>query len=315
MAKKMLNELIDIQYPIIQAPMFLVSNEDMTVAALENGITSCIPGLNYRTVPELRKAIQNIKKRSNKPFGINLIVNKSNPFYKKQLEACIDEGVDYFITSLGNPKEVIEYSQKIGAKVFCDIVDIKMAKKVEDLGCDAIIAVSKEAGGHSGNIASTDLIPMINDAVSIPVISAGGVATHEQYMDKLALGAAGISAGTVFIASHESKVSDDYKQAIVDHGAKDIILTKKLSGTPCTVINTPYVQKIGSKESWLEKIMHNNKKLRKYAKMLIAKRGFDSLRKAAFSATYKTVWCAGPTIEDVHSIRSTKEIIEELVGK
>lgn len=311
----MLTEILDIQYPIIQAPMFLVSNEEMTVAALENGITSCIPGLNYRTISELQQAIRNIKSRSNKPFGINLIVNKSNPFYKKQLEACIEEGIDYFITSLGNPKEVIEHSKKIGAKVFCDIVDVKMAKKVEDLGCDAVIAVSKEAGGHSGNIPSEELIPMINDAVSVPVISAGGVATNQQFLDKINLGASGISAGTVFIASYESKVSDDYKQAIVDHGAEDVILTKKLSGTPCTVINTPYMQKIGSKESWLEKIMHNNKKLKKYAKMLIAKRGFDSLRKAAFSATYKTVWCAGPTIEDVHSIRSTKEIIKELVGK
>lgn len=315
MSKPNLTEILGIEYPIIQAPMFLVSNVPMAKAALDSGITSCIPALNYRTIPELKDAIKELKEYTDKPFGINLIVNKSNVYYKKQLMACLDEGVDYFITSLGKPKEVIEEAHKIGAKVFCDIVNKEMAKKVEDLGCDAIIAVGSEAGGHSGKIPSDELIPMMNETVEIPVISAGGVGTHEHFKRKMELGAAGVSVGTIFIASKEADVSQEYKQAVVDYGEKDIIWTTKLSGTPCSVINTPYVQKIGTEQSWLEKLVNRNKTLKKYAKMLIAKRGFDSLRKAAFSATYKTVWCAGPTVEYVDEIRSVEEIVNELIGK
>ena len=313
MAKALLTDLLDIEFPVIMAPMFLISNAAMVKEALDSGITGCIPALNYRTIPELRAAIQEIKAHSNKPFGINLIVNKSNIYYEKQLEACVEEGVDYFITSLGSPKKTIEQSKPHGIKVFCDVVNVEMAKKCESLGADAIIAVNSEAGGHSGKIAGKELIPMINKAVSIPVISAGGVATFNQMEERLSWGAAGCSVGTIFIASTEAPVSEGYKQACVDYGAKDIIHTTKLSGTPCTVINTPYVQKVGTKQNLLEKLMHTNKFFKKYIKMFISWRGIGSLKNAAFSTTYKTVWCAGPTIEDVHAIRPVKEIVESLV--
>lgn len=313
MSKKLLTEILDIEHPIIMAPMFLISNTAMVKAALDNGITGCIPALNYRTIPELVEAIREIKAYSKKPFGINLIVNKSNIYYKKQLEVCVAEGVDYFITSLGSPKEVIELSKPKGIKVFCDVIDVAMAQKVEAMGCDAVIGVNAEAGGHSGKIPGNELIPLLNKSVKIPVISAGGVATYEQYQERMQMGAAGCSVGTIFIASDEAPVSQDYKQACVDYGAKDIIHTTKLSGTPCTVINTPYVQEVGTKENFLEKLMHKNKTLKKYIKMFISFKGIGSLRKAAFSTTYKTVWCAGPTIEDVHSIRPVSKIVKELV--
>jgi nitronate monooxygenase len=312
MAKPTLTEILDIQYPIIMAPMFLVSNTAMVKEALDSGITGCIPALNYRTIPELRDAIREIKAHSNKPFGINLIVNKSNIYYEKQLEACVEEGVDFFITSLGSPKKTIQMSKPKGIKVFCDVVNVEMAKKCEGLGADGIIAVNSEAGGHSGKIDGKELIPMINDAVSIPVISAGGVATYDQFQERMSWGAAGCSVGTIFIASNEAPVSQDYKQACVDYGAKDIVHTTKLSGTPCTVINTPYVQKVGTKQNLMEKLMHTNKFFKKYIKMFISWQGITSLKKAAFNSTYKTVWCAGPTIEDVHAIRPVKEIVKSL---
>ena len=314
MAKKSLTEMLDIKYPVIMAPMFLISNVAMMKAAADGGITGCFPALNYRTIAELRTAIKEIKAYTDKPFGVNLIVNKSNIYYKKQLEVCVEEGVDYFITSLGSPKDTIALAKTKNIKVFCDVVNIEMAQKCERLGADAIIAVNAEAGGHSGKIYGKELIPMINAAVSIPVISAGGVATHEQLEERLAWGAAGCSVGTIFIASEEAPVSQEYKQACVDYGADDIVHTNKISGTPCTVINTPYVQKVGTKSSWFENLLHKNKRLKKYVKMYISKRGMNSVTKAAFSSTYKTVWCAGPTIEHVHSIRPCEEIIGELVG-
>ena len=176
-----------------------------------------------------------------------------------------------------------------------------------------MIAVNKEAGGHAGNLSYKELIPQLLQTVSIPVISAGGVGTGKGIKDMLDLGAAGISMGSVFIASTEAPVSQEYKQACVDFGSKDIVMTTKLSGTPCSVIKTPYVEKIGTEQNWLEKIMNKNKRLKKWFKAFTFYRGMKNLQNAAFGATYKTVWCAGPSIEFVKEIRPVKTIVSTLI--
>lgn len=307
-----LTKMFDIDYPIIMAPMFLVSNEAMIIAALESGITAAFPALNYRTDEAFRAAIHSIRSQTDKPFGINLIVNKSNLKYKTQLATCVELKVDFIITSLGSPKEVIEQCKPLGIKIFCDVVDLKYAKKVADLGADGLIAVNSNAGGHAGDLSPEDFIPLLKANFNIPIISAGGVATHEDYEKTLELGADGLSIGTVFIASEEAGVSQEYKQACVDYGAKDVIMTSKLSGSQLTVINTPYVQSIGTKANIWEKLMRN-KHLKKYAKLILAVKGMKAIEKAAFKATYKTLWCAGPSIEHVHSIRPVREIVNGLV--
>ena len=312
--KTKLTEMLGIEHPIIMAPMFLISNVKMVLAAHDAGITAAIPALNYRTDQELKEAITEIKNKSNKPFGINLIVNKSNVKYKSQLKICVDLQVDFIITSLGNPKETIDLCKPKGIKVFCDVVDLTYAKKVEALGADALIAVNSEAGGHAGNLTAEELIPLLKRNCTIPVISAGGVATREQMDKMLSLGAEGLSIGTIFIASEEAPVSEDYKQALIQYGAKDIVKTTKLSGSALTVINTPYVQKTGTKASFIERVLLKNKTLKKYVKMLVAFRGMKMVEKAVLSTTYKTVWCAGPTIEHIHSVRPTREIIKDLLG-
>ena len=313
--KAELCSMLGIKYPIIMAPMFLVSNVEMVVSALEAGITGAIPALNYRTVEELRDAIREIRSRVAGPIGINLIVNKSNFLYKEQLQVCCEEKVEYIITSLGSPEETINHAKKAGVKVFCDVTDVKYAKKVESLGADALIAVNKEAGGHAGNISYQDLVPALQEACNIPVISAGGVGDYKSLADMLALGVAGVSVGTIFIASDEAGVSQEYKQACVDYNAKDIVMTTKLSGSRCSVINTPYLQKIGTEQNWLEKILNKNKRLKKWFKAFTFYRGMKKLQTAAFGATYKTIWCAGPTVEYITSIRPVKEIVKSLVNE
>lgn len=305
--------MFGIDYPIIMAPMFLVSNVKMVIAALEGGITAAIPALNYRTDKELREAIMAIKASSTKPFGINLIVNKSNPKYKTQLQTCVDLRVDFIITSLGSPQETIEKCKSKGIKVFCDVVDLAYAKKVEALGADGLIAVNAQAGGHAGNIPAEELIPLLKANCSLPIISAGGIATAQQLGHVIDLGAVAASAGTIFIASEECDVSPEYKQALINYGAKDIVKTTKLSGSALTVINTPYVQQSGTKAGMIESLLLKNKWLKKYTKLFVALRGMKSIENAAFKSTYKTVWCAGPSIEHIHSIRPVKEIIKSLV--
>ncbi len=312
MTKTTLDQLLGIDYPVIVAPMFLISNTKMIKAALQNGVSAAFPAMNYRTDQELRTAIKEIKSFSSKPFGVNLIVNKSNPKYKDHLDTLLELKVDYIITSLGNPKEVIEKCRPLGIKVFCDVVDLAYAKKVEELGADGIIAVNSRAGGHAGNIDPQELVTLLSKNCSIPIISAGGIANGIDLKNVMEWGAAGASVGTIFIACEEANISPEYKQAMVEYGEKDIVRTNKLSGSPLTVINTPYVQELGTKANFLEWILNNNKTLKKYAKMVIAFRGMKAVEKAAFGATYKTVWCAGPAIEHVKSILPMGEIIRKL---
>jgi len=313
--KTTLTTLLNIQYPIIMAPMFLVSNTAMIVAALESGITAAFPALNYRSDEELRKAIAEIRSKTDKPFGVNLIVNKSNLKYKSQLKTCVELKVNFIITSLGSPQETIEQCKSAGIKVFCDVTDLHYAQKVEALGADGVIAVNSEAGGHAGNIPAEKLVPLLKEHLSIPVISAGGVATGNQLKHILDLGADGASIGTIFIASNEAPVSDDYKKALIQYGAKDIVRTTRLSGSALTVINTPYVKEIGTKAGFLERFFLKNKWLKKYTKLFMALRGMNAIEKAAFKPTYKTVWCAGPAIEYIHEIRPVKEICTSLISE
>ena len=164
-------DILNIKYPVIMAPMFLVSNADMLVEAINSGITGCVPALNYRTDDQFREAINSIRDRANGPIGVNLIVNKSNIKFKQQIKTCVDLKVDYIITSLGSPEKTIAACKPHGIKVFCDVVDVKYAKKVEKLGCDAVIAVNKEAGGHCGPTPANTLIPNLVAQCNIPIIS------------------------------------------------------------------------------------------------------------------------------------------------
>lgn len=315
MAPKPHQVLFNTEFPVIMAPMFLVSNTTMVLAALNSGISGAIPALNYRTDQALREAILEIKAKTNKPFGINLIVNRSNPKYLQQLKTCLELGVDYIITSLGNPEICIKEAHKKGIKVFCDVIDLTYALKVQELGADAVIAVNSAAGGHAGKLDQKSLLESLLPHLHIPIISAGGMATVEHVREALALGATAVSVGTVFIATNEAGVSDEYKEALVEYGAKDIVHTNKMSGSALTVINTPYVKSIGTEATWFEKMLLRNKVLKKYVKMLIALRGIKKIEHAANKATYKTVWVAGPSIEHVHAVRSVSEVAHDLTSE
>ncbi len=309
-----LTDILGVKHPIIMAPMFLVTNTKMMIAALNCDIAACIPALNYRTDEELRTAIKEIREKSNSTaLGINLIVNKSNIKLNKQLESCLDLEVDFIITSLGSPKEIIQKCKAKGIKVFCDVINLEMALKVQDLGADGIIAVNNSAGGHLGKLSAKEMMDKFQGEINISVISAGGVGTKNGLEEKINLGFSGLSIGSPFIACEEADISLEYKQACVDYGKNDIVISTKISGSPCTLINTPYVQKVGTKQNWLEKILDKNKRIKKWVKMITFFKGMKSVEKAAFSSTYKTVWCAGTSIEHTTKILPVKDIVKGLV--
>ena len=306
-----LDKKLKLKHPIIMAPMFLVSNVDMIISAHKCGIIGCLPAHNFRTQEALEKALQELTDKKIK-FGMNLIVNKSNTNYEWQIESVLKFGCDFIITSLGNPKNTIELAHKQNIIVFCDVTNIEYAKKCEALGADAVVGVSSDAGGHLGQIPSAELTKILKQNIDIPVLSSGGVGDYKSYHSHLKNKSDGVLIGSVFIACTESEVNHKYKQAMVDYTDKDIVITSKLSGTPCTIINTPAVQKMGTEENWIEKILHRNKSLKKLLKKIRFLRSWKTLEKAAFSANYDSIWCAGKSIKYVKSIEPVKKIVERI---
>jgi nitronate monooxygenase len=315
--KTKLTELLTIDFPMIMAPMFLVSNEAMVTAAMKSGIAGTFPSLNYRNDGELEKVLDNLnetkKNTPNGTYGINLIVQKTNPLYEKHLKLCVDKKVPFYITSLGSPKEVIQKAHSYGAKVFCDVTNIEHAQKCFELGCDGFIAVGQGAGGHAGPNSLQILVPSLQRTFpNTPVISAGGIASGAGILSMLALGAEGVSVGTRFIASTEAPVNNEYKNAVVSSKMGDIVLTEKISGTPCTIINTPFAKKIGYKQNWLERTLSNNSRTKKYFKMWVQITGMKKLEQSVKPGNYQTLWCAGQSVELIDNIVSCKEIIETM---
>jgi nitronate monooxygenase len=309
-----LTRALGIRYPIIQGPMFLVSNPALVAAVSNAGGLGSFPAMNYRTVKELRAALSEIKSLTDKPFGVNLIVNKANIFLDGQLEACAEAEVPFFVTSLGSPKKVIERAHRYGAKVFSDVTTVAYGRKVADLGADGLIAVCAGAGGHAGNISPLVLVPALVDNYGLPVVLAGGVADGRGLKAALALGAAGVQCGTRFIAATECTVTPDYKNAVLKARAEDIILTERISGTPAAVIDTPYVRWLGLKQTRFEKFLSTNPTTKRYMKMALGWRAQQAFGKAAKEPTWKAVWSAGQTVELVDRIQPAAEIVEEMVA-
>ncbi|MES2285226.1 MAG: nitronate monooxygenase family protein [Bacteroidota bacterium] len=316
--KTKLTQLLNIDFPMIVAPLFLVSNDAMVIAAMNSGIAGSFPSLNYRKNEEFEQILDKLNAEKSKlnvlgTYGVNLIVQKTNPLYEKHLKICVEKKVPFYITSLGSPKEVITQAHTYGAKVFCDVTNIEHAQKCYDLGCDGFIAVGQGAGGHAGPNTLQVLVPSLHhhfpDKI---VIAAGGIANGEGILSMLSLGAAGVSVGTRFIASIEATVSNDYKNAIVSSKMNDIVLTEKISGTPCTIINTPFAQKIGYKQNWLEKTLSNNSTTKKYFKMWVQLSGMKKLEKSIKPGNYQSLWCAGQSVELIDDILSVKNIVERM---
>jgi nitronate monooxygenase len=304
--------MFGLNLPVIGAPMFLVSNPELVSAVSNGGALGGIPSLNFKTSEAFDAGLQKIKKLTNRSFAVNLIVNQANPRQEIDLDICVKHRVPLIITSLGNPKHVIEKMHAIGSKVFCDVVNLEYAQKVQSLGADGVIAVSSGAGGHAGPISPLVLIPYLKKHLKVPVIAAGGIASGDQMLACLLLGASGVQIGTRLIATQESPVDMSYKTAILQANPEDIVLTKRISGTPASVINTDYVKKQGLELSWVESMLLHNKHTKKYMKMLISYLGSEKLTKAVEKPTWKSVWSAGQGVGLIDAILPINNVLENL---
>ena len=310
-----LTKLMGSDYPIIAAPMFLVSNEELVVRTSEAGAIGGTPSLNWRSVEQFDAALTKIKAGTDRPYAVNLIVNKTSLRMEQDLDVIVKHKVPLVITSLGNPQVVIDKVHAYGGKVFCDVVDLKYALKVEAQGADGVVAVSAGAGGHAGPISPLVLLPYLKQHLKIPVIAAGGISTGRQILAVLALGADGVQIGTRFIASNEATASEDYKNAILKSEPEDIVMTRRISGTPAAVINTPYIQKIGLDIHPVEKFLRSHPLTMKYAKLMRTIVGTRSLQAAADKTTWKTVWSAGQGVGLIDEIKPAADIVHELAAE
>jgi nitronate monooxygenase len=305
--------LMGIDYPIIAGPMFLVSNEALVTAVSEAGGIGGMPSLNWRTPEGFQAAVQKIKSQTNKPYAVNIIVNKSNPRVDQDLDICVAEKVPMLVTSLGSPKKVIEKVHSYGGKVFCDVVDLKYALKVQDMGCAGVIAVSQGAGGHAGPTSPLVLIPHLKSKLKVPVIAAGGIATGRQVLAALVLGADGVQIGTRFIATTEAGVTKEYKDAILKAEPEDIVMTRRISGTPAAVIRTPYIDKVGLDLNPIESFLLKNSWTKPLMRPIRYVLGQNALEKAAHKTTWKSVWSAGQGVGLIHDVVPAKTAMERLV--
>jgi nitronate monooxygenase len=315
-----LTRMLNIRFPLIMAPMFLVSNEAMLTEAMVAGIMGCFPSLNYRDEKSLDEVLKNLNEKLNKQSGkpgtyaVNIIVQKTNPLLTKHLSVCVENRVPVYITSLGNPKPVIEAAHSYGAKVFCDVTNITHAEKSFRNGCDGFIAVGQGAGGHAGPFPLMLLVEALKKEFPVkPVLAAGGIANGNSIFSVLAAGASAAYVGTRFIACKEATVPVDYKKAILDSGMDDIVMTDRISGTPCSIINTPYARKIGLHQNMAERILSRNPRTKKYFKMLVNVRGMKWLEDAVKPGTHHNLWCAGQSVEMIEEIKPVKQIVEDLI--
>jgi nitronate monooxygenase len=304
-------KMFGIDYPIIGAPMFLVSYADLVVAMCEAGGLGAFPALNYRPVENFKKAVIEIKSRTKKPFGVNLIVQKSNSFQHAQLDIILEHKVPLIITSLGSPREIIKKAHEVGSKVFCDVIGLEHAKKVADLGADGLIAVGGGAGGHAGETSLLALIPYLKRNINLPVVAAGSISDGPTMLSAMALGASAVYMGTRIIASRESPASEGYKNAILKSGPEDIVNTDKVDGFPGNFIMTPELAKLGLKDNLIESVVTRIPKVKRWISLARAARSLMAGDKSKVS--YKNVFSAGHGVGLIDEILTVEEIVSRTV--
>lgn len=232
--KTALTELLNVKYPIVQGAMAWVADPDLA-SAVSNAGGLGIVGTGHDSVDRVREKIEEMKKKTDKPFAVNAMF--LNPNIDAVIDYLIDEAnIKIVTTGAGNPSKYMKRFKEAGIVVIPVVASVALAKRMERIGADAIVVEGMEAGGHIGRLTSLALLPQVVDAVSIPVIAAGGFGDGRSLAAALMLGAAGIQVGTRFVVAEESNAHENFKQSILK--AKDIstVVTGEITGHPVRVL-------------------------------------------------------------------------------
>ncbi|MES1260057.1 MAG: nitronate monooxygenase, partial [Gemmatimonadota bacterium] len=242
---------VGIEVPLICGPMYPCSNPELVAAVSEAGAIGVVQpiSLTYVHGYEFRAGLRYIRTLTSKPIGFNALIETSSKMYHERMtqwvSIALEEGIRFFITSLGNPKWVCDRVHAAGGVVYHDVTEKRWAQKGIDGGVDGLIAVNNRAGGHAGRLSPRELYDELA-GFGVPLVSAGGVSTTTEFLDDLAIGYAAVQMGTRFIATTECRASDAYKLAIVNADERDIVLTERLTGVPVSVIGNDYIRRLGT---------------------------------------------------------------------
>ena len=293
-----LNELLGTEFPFIQGGMANIATGEFAAAVSNAGALGLI-GSGGMNADSLRENIRRCKALTDKPFGVNLML--MNPSVDEMAKVVIEEGVKVVTTGAGNPGKYIPAWKEAGIKVFPVVAAAVLAKRLTRYGIDGVIAEGTESGGHVGEMTTMALVPQVADAVDVPVIAAGGIASGRQLAAAYALGACGVQIGTCLLVSEECPIHPNYKQALLKASDTDTIVTGRTTGAPVRVLKN----KMAREYIRMEK---ENIPLAEREKLTLG-----SLRRAVFEGdTEMGSLMAGQVAGQLHEIRPVRAILEEL---
>ena len=230
-----LNEFLGIKYPIIQGGMANIALGEFAAAVSNAGGLGLIASGGFDAA-RIKEEIDKCRALTDKPFGVNLML--MNPDVDNIAKMLTEEKVDVITTGAGSPEKYIADWKAVGSKVIPVVASVALAKRMERMGADAVIAEGGESGGHVGEMTTMPLVPMVVDAVDIPVIAAGGIADGRGMVAAFALGAIGVQIGTCLLASNECPIHENYKQAVVKAKDNGTAVTGRSAGAPVRVITS-----------------------------------------------------------------------------
>lgn len=294
-------QLLGIKYPIIQGGMAWVATAELAAAVSNAGGLGLIAaGSAPKDV--IKEQIKKCRELTDKPFGLNIML--MSPYADDIMDLVVEERIPVITTGAGNPGKYMGKLKSVKTKIIPVVPTIALAQRMESLGADAVIVEGTEAGGHIGEITTMVLTPQVADAVSIPVIAAGGIADGRGMAAVFALGAEGVQIGTRFICSNECIVHDNYKQMVLKARDRDAIVTGRITGHPVRTLKNRLAKDLLS----MEKNCIDPTE--------IDKKGVGSLRIAVLEGDIEQgSFMAGQTASMVKEIKSCSEIIEEIVLK
>jgi nitronate monooxygenase len=306
---------VGIDVPLICGAMYPCSNPELIAAVSAAGGIGVVQPISmvYVFRHELRDGLRLIRSLTDKPIGFNALVEKTARAYEERMRRWVDvaleEGVRFFITALGNPRWVVERVHAAGGVVYHDVTDRRWAEKALDQEVDGLICVNREAGGHAGRKSPEELFAELAD-LGVPLVCAGGVGDETTFASRLALGYAGVQLGTRFIATDECRVHDDYKRAIVGAAPEDIVLTDKLSGVPCAVIRTPYVDRIGLRAGPVARVLLRGRRTKHWMRTFYSAKAIWQLKRASLQGiSYKDYFQAGKSVRGIDRVEPAGEIV------
>jgi len=312
-------EQLGIRYPVIGGAMYPCSNPELTAAvSAAGGIGIMQPiSLTYVHGHEYRAGIRLMRKLTDQPIGMNALIEKSSKKYQQRMTEWIDialeEGIRFFVTSLGKPDWVAERVHAVGGLVYHDVTEMKWAKIGLDSGADGLICVNRRAGGHAGQQSMQQLYEELQ-VLGAPLVCAGGVGGSDELWQALDQGYAACQLGTRFIASDECRASAVYKQAILEADEDDIVLSERITGIPVSVINTEFIQRSGTRMSAFSRWMLAGKKTKHWMRMFYGLKSIWQLKRSSLDEKGdKDYWQAGKSAGGIDRIESCDLIMQELM--